>query len=97
MQVHNKIGAFSFDTPLSVCGQFQDAVSPREASLREGGGPRTSAVEGEREKLPFPVRLIVCVSPLFLLMQKAQKKKLGKKKMPKEHFALCGARQGRCP
>ena len=32
--------------------------------------------------------------PLFLLMQKAQKKKLSKKKMPKWEFRLCGGDQG---
>ena len=33
-------------------------------------------------------------SPLFLLMQQAQKKKLGKKKMPIREFRLCGGDQG---
>ena len=32
--------------------------------------------------------------PLFLLKQKAQKKKLSKKKMPKGEFRLCGGDQG---
>jgi hypothetical protein len=32
--------------------------------------------------------------PLFLLTQKAQKKKLSKKKMPKREFRLCGGDQG---
>jgi hypothetical protein len=29
--------------------------------------------------------------PLFLLMQQAQKKKLGKKKMPEKEFRSCGS------
>jgi hypothetical protein len=32
--------------------------------------------------------------PLFLLTQKAQKKKLSKKKMPEREFRLCGGDQG---
>ena len=35
---------------------------------------------------PFYAKAILIVYPLFLLMQEAQKKKLGKKKMPQERF-----------
>ena len=44
---------------------------------------------------PLRYPLEKALYPLFLLQKPPQKKKLSKRKAPKEDFALCGARQGR--
>ena len=92
MQVHNKIGAFSFDTPLSVCGQSQETVALCFAFLPKGGkGTVLPQAKWWMRCSSSPVKLPVSVRPLFSLTPQAQRKKFAKKKRRKRFRALRSA------